>query len=196
MQRIEELLLLVAERDDEKAFKEIFRHFFKGLFSFSSSIIGDRTLAEEAVGDVFAKLWENRKMLPTIKSLAHYLYIATKHASLNALQKQRKYKSISLDEAGEDFYFKFTSSDSNIISRESLGKINNAINDLPPRCRLIFRLIKEEGLRHAEVSQLLNVSVKTIEAQMTIALKKLTEELRNNMPEYHLYYCRKKAGNS
>ncbi|MEO5947602.1 MAG: sigma-70 family RNA polymerase sigma factor, partial [Chitinophagaceae bacterium] len=60
-----------------------------------------------------------------------------------------------------------------MMTNEMLGQVKKAINELPPRCRLIFKLIKEDGLKYREVAELLQLSVKTVEAQMAIALRRL-----------------------
>ena len=74
-----------------------------------------------------------------------------------------------------------------LLSKEAVDKIMEAVNDLPPKCKLIFRLIKEDGLRYAEVASLLNISVKTVEAQMAIALKRIGNSYNFKMqfPELH-----------
>lgn len=191
MEGMYQLCLRIAEKDDEAAFKVLFESFFPGLLSFATSFLKEKSLAEDVVEDVFIKLWENRKMMPTIKSLPYYLYIATKHAALNCINRQKRNGSSALDNIGEHFVFSFSTPESDMISIENLEKISLAINSLPPRCRLIFRLIKEDGLKHTEVAQLLNISVKTVEAQMTIALSKIIDYLRVNLPEYFSYYTRK-----
>ncbi|WP_394803734.1 sigma-70 family RNA polymerase sigma factor [Niabella hibiscisoli] len=71
-----------------------------------------------------------------------------------------------------------------LINKETLSEINAAINELPDRCRLIFKLIKEDGLKYAEVAQLLEISIKTVENQMSIAVKKLAVVINRMIAEY------------
>ncbi len=188
---IAQLTILIAEKNDENAFKQLFYKFYAGLLSFATSIIKDQHMAEEVVEDVFIKLWENRETLPTITNLSYYLYVATKHASLNCIQKRKREKAIPMSGFEDAFQFGFGNPASQMISGENLRAINAAISNLPPRCRLIFRLIKSEGLSYAQVSTLLNISVKTVEAQMTIALKKLGERLIYDLSEYTDYFKKK-----
>lgn len=191
---IAQLAIQVAEKNDENAFKMLFQKFYAGLLSFATSVIKDQQMAEEVVEDVFIKLWENRETLPTITNLSYYLYVATKHASLNCIQKRKKDKAVSISGFEEAFQFGFSNPASEMITGENLRVIEGAINNLPPRCRLIFRLIKSEGLSYAQVSSLLNLSIKTIEAQMTIALKKLGENLIYDLSEYMDYFKKKVKG--
>ncbi len=184
------LLLLIAEHDDQTAFDELFNFYFPGLVSFSSNILKDRQLAEETVEDVFVKLWLNRKTMVSIKSPSHYIYTAVKYASLSALKKNN---TVFYEDYPEDIELSYSNPESDYISSENIGHITHAINQLPSKCRLIFRLIKEEGLKYEEVAQLLQLSVKTVESQMTIAIKKLTITLQQMLPDMAEHLLRKKA---
>ncbi|HTG55227.1 MAG TPA: RNA polymerase sigma-70 factor [Niabella sp.] len=184
------LLLLIAEQDDQTAFDELFSFYFPGLVSFASNILKDQQRAEEIVEDVFVKLWLNRKTMVSIKSPSHYIYTAVKYTALGALKKQN---IIFYDDYSDDVELTYSSPESDYISNENISRINEAINHLPPKCRLIFRLIKEEGLKYDEVAQLLQLSVKTIESQMTIAIKKLTISIQQMLPDMAEYLLRKKA---
>ncbi|WP_114790651.1 RNA polymerase sigma-70 factor [Niabella yanshanensis] len=184
------LLLLIAEHDDQKGFDELFNFYFPGLVSFASNILKDRQLAEEIVEDVFVKLWLNRKTMVSIKSPSHYIYTAVKYASLSAL---KKHQTISLEDYPDDMGLSYSNPELVYISNENIGHITDAINQLPSRCRLIFRLIKEEGLKYEEVAQLLQLSVKTVESQMTIAIKKLTITIQQMLPDMAEHLLRKKA---
>lgn len=188
--RIKSLTSSIAENSDRLAFDELFRIYFSSLVSFSNSIVKDQHLAEEVVGDIFLKLWENRRILTTIRNFSHYIYTAAKYASLNAVKEKKR---VNFEEIGDDFMLSYTTPETKMISSENLDKITEVINQLPPRCRLIFRLIKEDGLRYAEVAQLLNISVKTVEAQMMIAIKKLVQTLVVMLPEYKSIIGRRRA---
>ena len=180
----------IAENSDRLAFDELFYFYYQGLVSFASSIIKDRHLAEEVVEDVFLKLWDNRCTLTSVRNFSHYIYTATKYASINAVKsKKRNY----FEDIGDDFLLDNETVETKLISAENLKKITNEINKLPPKCRLIFRLIKEDGLRYDEVAQLLSISVKTVESQMTIAIKRLVDALRELLPEYRSIVNKRRA---
>lgn len=184
------LLLLIAEHDDQTAFDELFNFYFPGLVSFASNILKDRQQAEELVEDVFVKLWQNRKTMVSIKSPSHYIYTAVKYTALSAIKKKN---TIFYEDYSDDIELTYSSPESDYISNENIALINGAINQLPPKCRLIFRLIKEEGLKYDEAAQLLQLSVKTIESQMTIAIKKLTSTIQEMLPDMAEHILRKKA---
>ncbi|OJU29113.1 MAG: hypothetical protein BGN92_11795 [Sphingobacteriales bacterium 41-5] len=188
-EKIIRLVYDISEKNDQIAFAQLYRFFFPGLLTFANSIVKNKSLSEDIVSNVFIKIWENRKILPTIKNLSHYLYVAVKHASINSIYRE---KSFFFDEINEDNQLVFNHTTDTVISKENLIKITEAINLLPPKCRLIFRLIKEEGLKHAEVASLLELSESTIENQITIALRKIAECLQLELPEYQNYYKAKK----
>lgn len=187
--KIRHLIYLVSENDDQLAFDELYRYYFPGLLSFANSIVKDYQFSEEIILDVFYKVWENRKMLPTIKNVSSYLYVATKHAGISFLRKKR---ILFVDEIEDDFLYSYNAADTALLSKENLTEINAAINSLPPKCRLIFRLIKEENLKYEEVSHLLNISVKTVDAQLCIANKRIIDIFQKILPDFHIKIANKK----
>lgn len=168
--KIEHFVTLVSENDDQLAFSKLYQYYFPGLFSFASGFLKDNQHSEEVVLDVFLNLWQNRKTLPAVSNLSVYLYVSVKHGCISFLRKQ---KIIHYGEMGDQFIYTFDTPEENAISKENINAINEAIASLPSRCRLIFRLIKEERLKYHEVAELLDISVKTVETQMSIANKKL-----------------------
>ncbi|MFT4092912.1 MAG: RNA polymerase sigma-70 factor [Niabella sp.] len=184
------LTIAIAEHNDQAAFDELFSFYFPGLVSFADSMLKDRQHAEEVVEDVFVKLWINRKTLVAIKNISHYIYAATKYATINALKTR---KPVFYDNFGDDILLTYKSPETHFISNENISLITQAVNELPPKCRLVFRLIKEEGLKYDEVARLLHLSVKTVESQMTIAIKKLTATLKIMLPELSDNILHKKA---
>jgi RNA polymerase sigma-70 factor (ECF subfamily) len=174
------LSLKVSEQDDERAFEQIFLHFYPRLFSFALTYLKNRDWAAEVVEDVLIHLWEHRKVLPAIRNLTYYLYVATKNGALNCLKKNRREATIDLDEARTSAMQFHRHPENILISEEIIREIEKAISALPGKCQLIFRLVKEEGLKYREVADLLAISIKTVEAQMTIALRKIQETL----PQY------------
>lgn len=171
------LLEKIARDNDLPAYKVIFLHYHNPLLRFSHSILHCRQSAEEVVSDIFLKLWIRRLTLPAIKSFPVYLYAMTKNLSINRLLKDRKEAFYSLDEIQTDLRIFPDDPEMLLISRELYRRIQAAMDTLPPRCRLIFRLVKEDGLRYSEVAGLLQLSTKTIEAQMTIALRRMGEAI-------------------
>ena len=185
---IADLIYLIAQDDDEQAFGKLFRHYFNGLVSFGSSIVKNHQAVEDIVEDVFVKIWENRSLLLAVNNISNYIYVATKHSCLNYIKSKRNQP---YDTIGEVLLYSEVNPESSFVNNENVNRIIHLINGLPPRCRLIFKLIKDEDMTYAEVAQLLNISVRTVNAQMTIATAKMIEGLKLSMPELNSYYIKK-----
>lgn len=172
------LIHRIANCDDLVAYKQLFLLYHKRLVNFSQTIVRTKESAEEIVSDVFLKIWMNRHALGEVENFHLYIYIATKNLSINRLLKEKKEQSFSLDEVVVETKNLYSDPEQLMITAEMYKRVRLAIEALPPKCQLIFKLIREDGLKYKEVAQLLNLSTKTIENQMTIALKKISESIR------------------
>lgn len=174
---IKELQRRLATYDDESAYREIFICFYKPLQQFAFSFVKSRELAEEIVSDVFLKIWLNRSDLQQVENLKVYLYVSIKNTSLKYLLKQHRQVAISIDELEVELESFSRTPEEIMLTAEMLNKIKESVNSLPPRCKIIFKLIKEDGLKYKEVAEILNISIKTIDNQLAIALKKISKAL-------------------
>lgn len=167
------LLQRIQNQDDQQSFEKFYQLFFFRLYQFAYLYVHSKESAEEVVNDVFLSLWQKRKTLNTINNINVYLYVAVKNASLNWLRKNRHVFTVSIDELRVDHLHLVPNPEILLITREFQSLILKAIEQLPPRCKIIFKLIKEDGLSYKEVASILDVSVKTVDAQLYLALKKL-----------------------
>ena len=167
-----------VETASEAAFEALYRLYFVRMFRFSYSIVHQKESAEEIVNDVFLKLWEKRHHKPPIGNPALYLYVAVKNRSLNYLRDNAAVHTIEISEQCDQYTRFDTNPETILLDTEGVQRIQAAINQLPPRCRLIFSLIKEDGLKQKDVAHLLELSVKTVEAQLAIALRKIASALQ------------------
>lgn len=164
--------------DDEAAFTQLYLQTGKKLLQFSISLVRSKELAEELVEDIFVKLWANRHSIAEIQNLTVYLYVAVKNKSLTVLSQKSKqliaasfdFLETNIDEFATDPY-------DVMITQEMMARMQQAVDSLPPRCKMIFKLIREDGLRYKEVAEILNISINTIDAQMAIAVKKICTSL-------------------
>lgn len=177
-----DLMERIAVYGDARAYKQFFYHFYPRLLSFSESLLRNRESAEEVVSDVFTKIWNNRTSLPTIENIELYLYVITKNHSLNRLLADKRKAHLELNEKHYSLRSMNYDPEQLLITAEMFRKVQTAIQQLPPRCRLIFKLIKEDGWSYRQVAELLNISVKTVENQMTIAIKKLAHSIQFRKP--------------
>ncbi len=163
----------IACFDDVQAYKQLFLHFQPSLEQFAFSIVRSKELSEEIVSDVFIKIWEKRHLLDKVDNLKFYLFTAVKNRAINKINEQKKSTVINIDDAPVELRSFYCDPEQQLISAEMLKQLHEIIQQLPPRCRLIFKLVKEDELSYKEVAELLHLSVKTVESQMSLALKKL-----------------------
>jgi len=170
---------------DTSAFRQIFDGLFSNLTKFSFSFVHSKEAATEIVDELFVQLWIKRANIMKINDLRVYLYTATKNASLNYISK--KVKQIE-NEPYENLQVQMTdlvSPEQIMITKEILQKIKEAVDSLPPRCKLIFKFVREDGLSYSEVAEILGLSIKTIDSQMVIAVSRIRGKLMNVIETTH-----------
>lgn len=157
---------------DKDAFEELFREFFPPLMSFARKILVYEDDAREVVHTVFINLWEKREKIDLSTSLKSYLFTSVHNRSLNVIRDRKKFSSEEVPEMAGEWDVS-----TQIESMELEEKINEAIESLPEKCRQIFELNRFDGLKYGEIAMQLNISLKTVENQMSKALKILREKL-------------------
>jgi RNA polymerase sigma-70 factor (family 1) len=172
---------------DENAFRQLYNHFYASLYLFARALTGSGLLAEEVTQDVFVKIWQHRHKLGDVKNLKTYLFVITRNVSMDYKKDKRQYFRT---EDVSDFLLRFSdrvkTPEQQLLSKDILLHINHAIDALPPRCKLIFRLIKENGLKYSEAGEILGLSVNTIENQMSTALKRLSRSVDRQLMENNI----------
>jgi RNA polymerase sigma-70 factor (ECF subfamily) len=164
--------------NDQLAYRQLFIRFYAKLIRFVFSITKNKELAEEIVSDVFINVWRRRSNLEEINNLKLYLYVSAKNITFNYLKKLHREKIEDLDAIEIEPEAPFADPGQAMITREMNLRLKSAINELPPRCKLIFILVKEDGLSYKDAAKLLNLSVSTIDNQLSIALKKIAEAIQ------------------
>lgn len=153
-----------------ESFELLFRKFQPALVKYACTILYMQEEAVEAVQDVFINVWKKRDQLEFGDELKAYLYRAVRNHCLNRIRKQ-KLDTVSLDEqilnvAPED-------EDRGDEKSRRLKEVFREIDALPTNCREIFMMSRVEGLSHKEIAHILEISPKTVENQIGIALKKI-----------------------
>ena len=186
MDRLEDLSRL-GERianDDQLAYRQLFIQFYNKLSRFVMGFTKNKELTEEIVSDTFINIWRRRKNIEEIKNLKLYLYVSARNITFNYLKKLHRESHIDLDMVEIDPEDPFADPGAALITREMNLKLKAVINELPPRCKLIFTLIKEDGLTYKQTAHLLNLSEKTVGNQLAIALKKISGAIRYTFRHY------------
>jgi RNA polymerase sigma-70 factor (family 1) len=177
-ERIAFLQVRIAQFEDQKAYEELYVSLYKYLYNFAWSFVKSRQLAEEIVSDVFIKVWQKRKAIETIGNFKVYLYVATKNISLNYLVKNKTLPYSDIQDLSGELISTYSDPEQLLITSDMMQLINTAIAQLPDRCRLIFQLVKEDKMKCREVAEILQISAKTVENQVSIAVKKIGNAVR------------------
>lgn len=168
----------IAYTRDEHAYKKLFFCFHPSLFRFSYHLLKDAEIAEEVVSDVMMRIWDMENRLAQVDNLKHYLFTSTRNACLTRLAKKKLDVIEWNDAAGLDMVEK-NNPEHGLLLTEMEGIVESAVESLPSKCRMVFRLIKEEGFSHREVASILEISQNTIETHMRLALRKIRGALDN-----------------
>jgi RNA polymerase sigma-70 factor (ECF subfamily) len=171
----EEDLVRGLNEGDEKAFRFIFDQYYRPLTIFAVKYLGDIEEAKEVVQDFFVRFWTRHEELKIRFSLKMYLYQSIRNACLNYLETNK------VEKRHRQRYDRPTLSNENalenLIAAEQEEMLMSAIDRLPQKCREIFLLSRMNRLSNRDIAMQLNISVKTVEGQISIALKRLLEWL-------------------
>lgn len=177
-----------TEKNKHTVFSGIYTMYFPRLLRFSRFYVLSEGEAENIVQDIFAYIWSHMEVLDGIRNMDAFLLTMVKNRCVDFLRGQlsdeRKEKLQNF--VGQEFEFKLYSLqqvDETLLSADQAEKLlYAAIDKLPERCREIFLLSRMEGLKNREIAERLQVSVSTVENQMTIAIRKLKIELKDYLP--------------
>lgn len=172
----DEIAILIdsmAKRNCETSYKKLFNLLFPPLKRFSFFLLKSSQLAEEIASDVMLVLWQRRKELTAVKNVRSYAFIIAKNLSLNALKKDSGRQFISLDDLDLNVHLSIKSPEQLLINGELRKRLEETINMLPEKGKLVFKLVKEDGFSYKEVAEIMDISVKTVDAHLVSSIKKL-----------------------
>jgi len=183
MMNIEDLQYAINEvslNDDQSYFEKIYIAFYNKLFRLSLSIVKSEEIAEEVYDDVMLNIWEKRKQLNEIDNFTVYLYVSVKNASLRHLSRSSKMSKVNINDITTDIEDMTPTAHEQLIAIEFMDKINSVIAQLSPQCKMVFKLVKEDGLKYKEVAEILDISVKNVEYHMGNALRKISDTISSD----------------
>lgn len=166
----------VTHSGDADAFRQLF-YLLNGKFmKFCGQYISDKETAEEIVSDVFVELWNNRARLGHVEKPEVYMLVSIKNKALRQWRKNSFMQFVPISE-DLDVFAHVYSPDAELEKKELISQLERAVDSLPLQCKLAFKLVKEDGMKCAEVAEVLNISVRTVHAQIYRAMKKLNAAL-------------------
>lgn len=185
----DDIKLFKRVRDgDFIAFETLFKKYYKNLCVFAEHYVGEPDMAKEIVSDFFLKFWENKRNIQITKSIKNYFFTSIQNQCLKYLEHLKvlkKYRVYAENRLKQIQFMNSISGDyplANLISQEIVEEIEASIDNLPDKCKEIFKLSRFENLSYEEISVRLNISINTVRKQMSRALEKLRISLSKYLP--------------
>ncbi len=169
---LKEIFQRFAKKPDRELYNYFFDKYYPKLIWFALLFVKQHSLAEEVVSDVMMNIFRKREKLAESDNIEGYIFISVKNQSLKLLKKNKRHVFTENFENDQDLLMTTNiSPEFEYLENEFYQIIKAAIDSLPPKRKLVFNLIKEEGVKYQDVATLLGLSVKTVETHMGLALK-------------------------
>lgn len=165
---------------DTDAFETVFNAYYAPLLNLANGILRNKSLAEEQVQDVFLKMWESRDSIGDETKIFPYLITCVRNKCYDQI-RHNKVRHKYLDHTQKSYQEQILNYNYNDLTDEVIQDLAEAVDQLPEKCKEVFRLSRFDGLSHKEISQRLDISTKTIENHVTKALR----FLRNTLKKYN-----------
>lgn len=175
---LEKDLIVRLKSGDQTAFELLFHFYYPGLVMFASQFTANTEDAEEIVQDFFVRFWEKHRQLVPRDSLKNYFFSSVKNRSLDFLKHQRIEKKY-VNEMVELSKHHFAYDTDLFVSSELQERLKRGVGHLPEKCREIFMMSRIRGLKNEEIAAELSISKRTVETQISKALKVLRVELKD-----------------
>ena len=177
---------------DEQSFEKVYRYFYPRLIYFAKQYVYDLEASKNIVQDVFTELWDRRNTLQEETNLNAWLFTVTKNKSLKIishLKSQRNYDSYFKARQLDVNYIALSDFDtSNFVFEELQAQINAAMEKLSPACRKVFEMSRFGDRKNREIAEELNLSIKTVEAHISKALRSLKADLKDYLPLFYILF--------
>lgn len=163
---------------DPKAFEEMYKCYYPQLFHFLKRYLNEDELIEDTIQQVFFRVWKKRDKVEARGTLKSYLYTAVRNQALKQIQKDRK-TNYNNEQLHENSVANVKNPENTIELKELNEAYMEAVEKLPEKRRHIFLMHRQDQLTYKEIAAILNVSVKTVETQISRSLKYLANCLSN-----------------
>lgn len=176
--RVIKLIKKIIKDDSQSAFKELYDLYYNRFFRIAFYYVKKDEWAQEIVLDIFLNIWQQRNKLSEISSWDNYCFILIKNASLNFLEKELKRTHTSFDSIPET-EAEHSSPEQHLLNEELFMVYEQALNELPTKCREIYLAIREEKLSYTEAASRFSISNKTVDAQVQKASTRIKEKIKH-----------------
>ncbi len=170
--------------DDRKAFSEFFRLYYEKFIRISLQYVRGYSNAEDIVSEVFIKIVRRKDKLPEIERIDGYLFLMVKNQCLDYLKRKSNQSYLVPLDDNEEHYFCDTIDQSQRMEVDELQSIIDlCIENFPPKRKIVYQLVKENGLKYKEVAEILDISPKTVENHLDYAIKSLRQAIGSYMDD-------------
>lgn len=177
---------------DEPSFEKVYRYYYPRLNYFSRQYLLDAEASKNIVQDVFTELWDKRQALRSDTNLQAWLFTVTRNKSLkiiSQLKSRQNYDNFIKARQLDVNYKSLSEFDtSNLVFEELQAQIQAALEKLSPACRKVFEMSRFEDKKNREIAEELNLSIKTVEAQISKALRSLKADLKDYLPLFYILF--------
>lgn len=159
---------------DEEAFRALYLFYYDRLYQFARMHLNNAEAAEDCVSELFYQLWKSRESLPEIGNFNAYVYRAIRNSCMNSLRVSTRNLDYDLSHPKLEVSVDPAQTAEEEVDYQLLNRaLTLAVEELPERCRQIFKLAREDGLSHREIASILEITVTTVEGQLAIAKRRL-----------------------
>lgn len=161
---------------DRESFNQVFRHYYSPMVRFCIRYVADSDIASEIVQDLFVKLWSNREKISFNTSFESYMLTSVRNSAITYINKERAHNEVHLRVFSEES--DNTDPSETLQSNNLEESYRQILKDMPDKRREVFLASRYDGLKYSEIAEKLGISQKTVEAQMTAAIKQLKDGLK------------------
>ena len=161
---------------DRESFNQVFRHYYSPMVRFCIRYVADADIASEIVQDLFVKLWSNREKISFNTSFESYMLTSVRNSAITYINKERAHNEAHLRVFSEES--DNTDPSETLQSNNLEESYRQILKDMPDKRREVFLASRYDGLKYSEIAEKLGISQKTVEAQMTAAIKQLKDGLK------------------
>jgi len=169
------LLQKIADSGDPAAFRDFYDTVYPIVYQRVNIWLKNPEDCKEATSEVFYTIWKSRETLSTLDNFDSWLFIVCRNEAYRQLKMNEKYRFVSIEDLPVELEI---DSEVEFIDDEMRRIYNDAVNELPQRCKLIFLMAKEEGMKYREIADILSITEGTVAQQMSIAIRKISETVR------------------
>ena len=169
-------IILQLQQDNEYAFKQLYEQYYSRVVVFIVGMIKKEDIANDLAQDVFVDLWLGRKRLNLSQNHQNYIFVASRNAAINYLKKELAHVHEQIETVQEKIYADSNVEDS-IFAREINLLIEMVVSEMPKQRQLIYRMSREEGLSNNEIANMLGISKRSVENQLSLALKEIKQSI-------------------